>query len=64
MISGMKEMNLKDMETVSGGFNVKRILDSFSMKDVFLCTVLGPFGQAMALTRVGVDIAAEIYTSK
>ena len=31
----MKEMNLKDMETVSGGFNVKRILDSFSMKDVF-----------------------------
>jgi hypothetical protein len=35
-----------------------------SMKDVFLCTVLGPFGQAMVLTRVGVDIAAEIYTSK
>ena len=64
MNTSMKEMNLNEMESVSGGIDWNRVRSKFGVTDVALCIILGPIGQVIVASKAGGIIAGEIASSK
>lgn len=60
MNTNIKEMNLNEMENVSGGFNWKKFLSNFGVSDVALIVLLGPVGYVCAGEKAVNAIAEEL----
>ena len=59
MNTHMKEMDLYEMEAVTGGINWKRVFSGFDTEDALLVVLCGPFGQGLVAAKATAIIAAE-----